>query len=472
VTRRDVFNRRGPLPEATTDATAIVASALEAVEPVGLVHRRLAIENGRLLFDGRPFDPAIVPAVAGRVVVVGGGKAAAGLARGVSTLLAAASVSVQGLVSVPEGPWAEAGAVEVRPTRRAGWNLPTAEAVEATGEMLALVDGLGPDDLVVALVTGGGSACLEAPSPGVTLADTIEATRFLSAAGCDIRDLNTLRQAASRVKGGGLARACGAGRLLALVLSDVIGDPLDLIASGPCMPVPSRAAAALEVLERYGGLAAGIAPTLAHVLSRDAGTAAPKAEIDLPATWTTPRGCQVEHRVVGCNGTALDAAAAAARERGYAVTVRPGRVAAESAEMVGIRLAAEAATMLAAASRDGRPRALIEGGEATVVVPTDHGLGGRNQQTALAAAVAWPAGEPWPRGLIVASVGTDGEDGPTDAAGGLVDAEVHAGLAGQAPRLALRRCDAHGCLGRAGGLVRTGPTGTNVADLRLVLVRP
>jgi hydroxypyruvate reductase len=165
------------------------------------------------------------------------------------------------------------------------------------------------------------------------------------------------------------------------------------------------------------------------------------------------------------------AAAAAARAAGYETLARESRVD-EPAEAVGRRLAAEAAALVAAVDRDGRPRAIVEGGEATVVVPRDHGRGGRNQQTALAAvAAATSGGRPWPPGLLVASIGTDGEDGPTDAAGGSVDATVVAAIAasGLDPRAAARRCDAHPILAAAGGLVRTGPTGTNVADLRLLL---
>jgi glycerate-2-kinase len=185
----------------------------------------------------------------------------------------------------------------------------------------------------------------------------------------------------------------------------------------------------------------------------------------------------VRHVIVGDNGTAAAAAAAAARQAGYALvqSVADGGQQQASAEAVGARLATDAAEMLAAAGRDGRPRALIVGGEATVTVPADHGLGGRNQQTVLAAIDAVNQTRvPWPTGLLIASVGTDGEDGPTDAAGGYADAAVVAEIARRdldVPR-ALARCDAYPLLGAAGGLIRTGPTGTNVADIRIVLARP
>ena len=266
----------------------------------------------------------------------------------------------------------------------------------------------------------------------------ITVTRQLSESGADIATLNAARRQLSLVKGGGLAKACTAGNLLVLVLSDVIGDDLDVIASGPCMPPePSTP----------------------------------------PGTWTTPGGCHVRHVIVGDNGTTAAAAAAAARQRRYTVvqSVADDGQQEASAEAVGARLATDAVAILAAARRDGRPRALIVGGEATVTVPADHGMGGRNQQTVLAAIDAVNQTRvPWPAGLLIASVGTDGEDGPTDAAGGCADAAVVAEIERRdldVPK-AIARCDAYPLLAAAGGLIRTGPTGTNVADIRIVLARP
>jgi len=340
---------------------------------------------------------------------------------------------VTGLVSVPAGCVLDAGPVEVRATRPAGANLPTADVVAATREMRGLVAGLGPRDLAIAVITGGGSALLAEPRDGFTLADKIALTQRLSAAGADIAALNAARRQMSAVKGGGLARACAAGRLLVLVLSDVIGDDLEVIASGPCMPG---------------------SPTTP------------------PGAWTTPRGCRVDHVLLGGNATAVDAAARAARDLGYGVTVRhaaPGADTQAPAAAIGRRLAAEA---MAAAGAG--PLAIIEGGEATVKVPADHGKGGRNQQTVLAAIDAVRrSGAAWPGGVLLESIGTDGEDGPTDAAGAVADADVVAAItaAGLDVPRALARCDAHPLLTAAGGLVITGPTGTNVADVRLVLVR-
>ena len=472
------------------DAAAIWAAAIAAVQPDGLVSRRLSIMGETVLADGRPLDPPLALDRVERIVVVGGGKAAGGMAAGLEALLGPERLArhrVTGLVSVPEGCGRRLSHVAVRETRPAGVNLPTAAAVAATREMGGMLAALGPRDLAIALITGGGSALLALPRDGVPLEEKVAVSRFLAQAGADIRELNLVRQAASGVKAGGLARACGAGRLVALVLSDVIGDPLDVIASGPCMPIRGRPRDALAVLANRNAIAAGIAPRLVAALAAevaaapatgggaaDAAGAAGQAEA---GRWTTPAGCLVEHLLLGDNRTALDAAAARARGCGYDVRVRPAVAGSETeaaAEVVGGRLAAEGVLLAAETARDGIPRVWLEGGEATVTVPADHGRGGRNQQTVLASIAAVRGRGAWPTGLLLASVGTDGEDGPTTAAGGMADATVVAAIDAHGLDVSggLARCDAHPLLAAAGGLITTGPTGTNVADLRIVLARP
>jgi glycerate 2-kinase len=424
------------------DAEATWTAAVAAVQPERLVAARLSLDGAaRLCHDGRPLIPSLEFDHIDRIVVVGAGKAAAGMAAGIERLLGPDGLArhrVTGLVSVPAGCGRSLAAIEVRETRPAKANLPTPAVVQATHEIVTAVSQLGPRDLVIAVITGGGSALLAAPKAGISLDEKIAITRRLSESGADITTLNAARRQLSLVKGGGLARVCTAGHMLVLVLSDVIGDDLEVIASGPCMP--------------------------------------PEPSMP-PGTWTTPGGCQVRHIIVGDNGTAVAAATAAARQAGYQIvdTVSGGGPQEASAEAVGARLAADATELLVAARRDGQPRALIAGGEATVTVPADHGLGGRNQQSVLAAIDAVKqTGGPWPAGLLIASVGTDGEDGPTDAAGGYADAaivEEIERLALDVPR-SIARCDAYPLLAAAGGLIRTGPTGTNVADIRIVLARP
>lgn len=455
------------------DAAFMRQAVISAVRPESLVSARLSCPGRELLLDGLPLDPPAI--TTGRVMVVGGGKAAAAMAVAVERMLhdrIGANRAVEGLVSVPGGAGDGGEGVDIRVTRPPGVNLPTPEAVEATATMRSMLAALGPADLAIVLVTGGGSALIEEPRAGVSLDDVIAVTRFLSGAGADIRHLNVVRQAVSAVKAGGLARACRSGRLLALVLSDIIGDPLDLIASGPCMPVPPDAHAALEVLRRWSAL--GVAPAITRLLESNAGMGAPATERSAPGTgeWTTPSGCRVSHVLLGTNATAVSAAAHAAAERGYEVLTRHATPISESANDVGAAMAADAARLLEQSHHDGKPRAMIWGGEATVAVPPNHGRGGRNQQTVLAAIAAWQrSGAEWPRGLLIESFGTDGEDGPTDAAGGCAGADTVSALSGGVDE-PLARCDAYPALAGAGGLVVTGPTGTNVADVRIVLVRP
>ncbi len=409
----------------SADARTIWTAAIDAVRPEQLLAEAAFGQQLKQTVDG-----------CDRVVVVGAGKAAAGMAAGVEALLGAdrlAQHRLSGLVSVPEGCGRPLPHIEVRETRPAGSNLPTPEVVKATAEIVKRIASLTPRDVVVAVISGGGSALLAAPRPGVTLEEKIATTRRVSEGGATIVALNAARRELSLVKGGGLARACTAGRLIVLVLSDVIGDDLHVIASGPCLPE-------------------GIATN---------------------GNWTTPRGCRVEHLIVGSNATAVATAATEAQRLGYAIM--PANIPAEaSAEDVGRCLAETGLAAVAATRRDGQPRTIVSGGEATVRVPADHGRGGRNQQTVLAAVhhVRQTVGG-WPASLVIASVGTDGEDGPTDAAGAVADAAVVAAIDDQGLNVAtaLARCDAYPLLAAAGGLIHTGPTGTNVADVRLVLVR-
>ncbi len=493
----------GPTPSRTDalrrDAQAIWTAAIAAVLPTVLLEKRLAIGKrghpaDELLFDGRSLNPPVRLDSIDRVSVVGAGKAAAQMASGVEQLLGRQRLDrhrTTGVVSVPEGSAVPLSHIHCRETRPAGANIPTELAVAATQEMISMLSTLGPNDLAIAVVTGGGSALLVAPREGVSLEDTIAVTNFLSAAGATIQELNAVRQAASTVKAGGFARACHAGRLVVLVLSDVVGDRLDVIASGPCMPIPSPAREAFAILNRYGVVAAGVASQFVRWIESEA-TAVPdvggsQKAASADGSWTTASGCRVSHLLIGSNETAVQAAAAEAigrgytiQDRGYTIPDRGGHdpdaaKASVEAETIGWRLALEAVGLWQAARDGRRPLAIIEGGEATVQVPADHGTGGRNQQTVLAAMdCIGSSGGPWPEGLLIASVGTDGEDGPTDAAGGYSDAAI-ASLAiahDLDVTSAAMRCDAYPLLNAVGGLIRTGPSGTNVADVRIVLARP
>lgn len=429
------------------DAVACWRAALAAVEPAGLVATALGRDGDALVL--RAADGSILARHAGPVLLVGAGKAALAMARGASA--AAGALLAGGVVVVPHAGVATCpGGVEVL---GGGHPLPDAAGAAATARLLAAVEAAEADVLVLAVLGGGASALLVAPAPGVTLEDERVVTAALLAAGADIAALNTVRRHCSRVKGGGLARAAaGAAGLWALVLSDVVGDDPAVVASGPTVADPTTFADALAVLARLP--AASVPPAVRAHLARGADGALP--ETIKPGDPALARAHTV---VVGGNRRAVDAAAAEARARGYAVHVLAEPLAGDAAD-AGRRVAAA----LAALPADG-PAALVAGGETTVRV-VGGGRGGRCQQLALAAAAAL-AGRP----AVVLAAGTDGVDGPTDAAGACVDGGTvaRARARGHDPLAALAATDSYCALDASGDLLRTGPTGTNVADVVVAL---
>ncbi len=324
--------------------------------------------------------------------------------------------------------------------------------------MLRLAGSLGERDLCICLLSGGGSALTPAPVAGITLEDKQAVTRHLSSAGANIRQLNTVRKQLSRFKGGGLLRACRAGQLVTLIISDVIGDPLDVIASGPTVEDPATAAGALAVLEQFHAREAGVSEAVFDYLRRQAEGKAP----------ISPPMRHVTNLIIGNNALAVDAAGLQAEQLGYSHAMQAATALEGQAEDVGRHLAEMALRMR---SQRG-PDCLITGGEpvVTLIDADQRGKGGRNRQFALAALQRLaPQGL---HGLAVLSGGVDGEDGPTDAAGACADEPVW--QAAQEQRLDpgdfLRRNDAYTFFEKTGGLIKTGPTHTNVCDVRVVVV--
>ena len=338
-----------------------------------------------------------------------------------------------------------------------GVNEPTAEGVAGAEAMLELVESLGPRDLCFCLISGGGIGAVPAPAAGVTLADKLAVTRLLSAAGANIGELNAVRKQLSRIKGNGLARACRAGRLLTLVISDVLGDPLDVIASGPTVPDRSTAEQALAVLDKFDARRAGLPETVFEAIS--------PPSLAQTAGKTT---CEVRNLIIGNNAAAVDAAGIEAERLGYSHAMHAAQLEG-AAEEIGRHLAEMALRMQTTPG----PNCLITGGEPTVKLAPEgvRGLGGRNQQLVLAALEVLQTQEAAGR-ISLLSGGTDGEDGPTDAAGAIVDAEIIAAAQARGFDAAdfLRRNDAYHFFEPLGGLIKTGPTHTNVCDLRVVVV--
>jgi hydroxypyruvate reductase len=385
-----------------------------------------------------------------RVIVLGCGKASAAMARVIEAILGDRLHG--GFVVVKDGYRASTRVVEVA---EAGHPVPDARGEAAAERMLALADGASADDLVIVLLSGGGSALTPAPVAGVTLTQKQAVTRLLLEAGAPIGELNAVRKHLSRLKGGQLARAAAPARVLTLVLSDVIGDPLDVIASGPTAPDPTTFADALRILA-----ARGVEERVPSAVRRHlaAGARGEKPETPKPGD---PLFTRVVNIVIGNNALVADAAIAAARRLGY------------HAELVTRQLQGEArevARDLVARARGAAPATcLIAAGETTVTV-RGQGRGGRGQEFALAAALALAPGD----GLTVLAAGTDGTDGPTDAAGAVVDARTaHRDPATEhRARVALDANDAYTFLGAAGALIVSGPTNTNLLDVYLVLRPP
>jgi len=437
----------GRAPSVRARLESVFRAGLAAVDPERRVREALGRQGGALCVAGRPL------AAGARVRVLAVGKAGAAMARAAEAALGDALEA--GLVVVPDGYGLP---LERCALREASHPLPDARGESATREVLAFVAQGGPDAVLLALLSGGGSSLLCAPAPGLALRDLAETTARLLGAGASIDETNTVRKHLAAATGGRLARRAGAARVEVLVVSDVLGDRLDVIASGPFAPDPTTHADAVAVLARRGIADAVPAPVRRHL---EAGARGEREETPGPGAAELSR---VRHTCVANNGLALAAALERARALGYRAAPASFALCGE-ARRAGARLAGLSDAL--SPDPSGRPTCLVAGGE-TVVTLRGRGRGGRNQELALAAALAL---EGRPHAALLAA-GTDGADGPTDAAGAFVDAgTVRRGRrAGQDAAERLADNDSHGFFVREGGLVRTGPTRTNVMDLALLHV--
>jgi hydroxypyruvate reductase len=432
-------------------ARGIFDAAVRAVDPAEAIRRHLVRDGERLAIGGERVDLGAVR----EIVVVGLGKAGAPMAAAVEEILGARIA--RGVVVTKYG--------HVQPTRairihEAGHPVPDDAGMAGARAVLDHVTGLDAGDLVLVLISGGGSALTPAPVDGVTLAEKQSLTKALLACGADIREMNTLRKHISRLKGGQLARAAAPARVFTLILSDIVGDPLDAIASGPTVPDPTTYADALAILDKYRIREEIPSSIRTHL---EAGATGKVSETPKPED---PLFGRVKSVMVASNIQALEAARAEAERLGFRAIILSSFIEGETREIA--RMHAALALEVRASGHPARPPVcLITGGETTVTL-RGTGKGGRNQEFALASALDI-AGLP---DVVVFSAGTDGTDGPTDAAGALADGDTvkrALGL-GLTPRAALDGNDAYPFFERLGDLVITGPTRTNVMDVRLVLV--
>lgn len=465
---------------------------MQAVDSTRLVKQAIRIDGDQLVIAGQSIPLTALK----HIEVVGAGKAGAGMACGVEEALSVAffsekvrpssekkaagvsrstlTASLSGWVNVPADCVRPLKSIHLHPARPAGINEPTEAGVAGSEEILRRVEKLGEGDLCLVLISGGGSALLPAPIKGVSLVDKAATIRRMSLAGAGIDELNCVRRQLSRVKGGGLARACRAQWLITLVISDVIGDPLEVIASGPTIDFPPGPDRALQLLERFAPGLEGIPESVVEALRQQiasrqtAKTVAFFSEEGRP--FSEKKATNKHVSIIGNNQTAVDAAEYEARARGLDVRVL-GVGLAGVAKSLGRELADECLRLQPALTKR---LCLISGGEPVVKVEKRPGpqKGGRNQELALAALCQLIKHKS--SGITILSGGTDGEDGPTDAAGAIADDAVAQAATSHHldPRTYLHDHNSYPFFQQTGGLLLTGPTHTNVMDIRVALIEP
>ncbi len=445
-------NGRGVYLKLRGDALSILGSALDSVDPKKAVRDQIKRRGNVLHAGGGVYDLDSFK----RVFLVGGGKAGGSMAEAVESLLGDRLTG--GVVNILKGTKERYRTSRVELVE-ASHPVPDEAGVRGVEAMLDTVSGLTTDDLVMVVISGGGSALMPCPAEGVTLDDLQAVTKALLRRGATINDLNAVRKHLDAFKGGQLAKRCQPAEVLSLILSDVVGDPLDTIASGPTAPDPMTWADAEGTLKKYDVWETAPESVKARTGKGLAGKI-PDTPKESDAAFS-----KVKNIVVANNSHAAEAASRKAHDLGYNSIILSTMVEGEARHVGGVY-----AGIAREISERGRPvkppAAIIIGGETTVDVKGP-GRGGRNQEVALGAARRISASP-----SLIASVATDGVDGPTDAAGALVDGatlgrSVEMGLSIDEK---LTENDAYNFFDRLGDLIKTGPTGTNVNDLALILV--
>lgn len=434
------------------DAQKIFFHALKAVDPEKIISPQVSLRQNSLRVGKKAYPLSRFE----RVFVAGAGKASAAMAANLERILGARITA--GCVNVKYGHGRKLGRIRIH---EAGHPLPDENGRKGAQEIVSLLGNLRERDLVIFLISGGGSALLPSPIGGISLAEKQQVTDLLLDCGATIQEINTLRKHLSYLKGGGLARLVYPATLIALILSDVIGDPLDAIASGPTSPDPTTFNDCVRILDRYE-LWEKVPPSVSrHIREGVRG----KREETLKEG--DPAFEKVYNLIVGNNLLAMKAAQKKAQALGYHTLLLSSLVEGETREVAKVH-AAIAKEVLLSGNPIPPPACMLSGGETTVTV-RGKGKGGRNQEFALASALEVTGWEE----IVVLCAGTDGTDGPTEAAGAFADGTTltRARAAGLNPWVALKENDSYPFFEKLGDLLITGPTGTNVMDLRIVLVR-
>lgn len=428
----------------------IMAAALDAVEPAGAVSRTLSLDGNKLIAGSKVYDLQRIE----RIFIVGAGKAGVPMAQAAGEILG--SRVTAGIIIVKDGYGLEAGmrlsGIKVVEARHP---IPDERGVSATREVLTMLSQTTPADLVLCLLSGGASALLTAPAPGITLADLQSTTGLLLCSGANIHEVNALRKHMDTVKGGGLARAAAPAQILSLILSDVVGDQFDVIASGPTAPDDSTYSQALSIVRKYR-LEEKLPSSVLSLFQRGEAGEIPE----------TPKAGDllfdhVEKVLVGGNLQAAMAGIDAAKQAGLATQLLTTNMQGE-ARHAGRILAGIAHDLAQGVYTISPPACIIVGGETTVII-RGNGIGGRNQELALSA-VSRLSGV---SNVLLAALTTDGGDGPTDAAGAVVNGDTlsRARAVGLSPAEDLARNNSYPFFAALDDLIKTGPTFTNTNDL-------
>ena len=442
----------GPTRSLRREGLSILRSSIKACDPLHAIKRRVRLKRGKLWVDTKSYDLGLFK----QVLLTGAGKASARMAQAIEQILGDRITS--GIIVTKKGYGLPLrGNIDLVEGRHP---LPDREGVKGARKIAKLLSRTTAEDLIILLLSGGGSALLVSPVPGVSLEDKIELTDELLKCGADIKEINTIRKHISQVKGGRLAELVRYSPVVTLILSDVIGDRLDSIASGPTAPDRTTFSDCMKIIRKYK-LRHGIPSSIYSHLEKGA-----RGRIKETPKPGDPIFKRVKNVIIGSNRIALDAAETKAKELGFNTYVLPRPVAGDTTR------AAKRHVKLVKDIRLGKgpvrpPACVISGGETTVKIK-GKGKGGRNQEFALVSAMGIDGME----NVVALSAGTDGTDGPTDAAGAICDGETvqRALKKGLDPQAYLADNDSYHLFGKLGDLIITGPTQTNVMDIHLALI--
>ncbi len=448
---RNSIKKKMDVTRLRQDAIAIFEHSVKAVDPANAIKRNLAVEGNRLAIQGKIYDLSDYE----NIFVIGMGKASAAMAKALEDLLGERIKS--GIVNVKYG---HAVPLKIVRANEAGHPVPDEAGLAGTNQILQLLSETGEKDLVFCLISGGGSALLPCPADGITLDDKQRLTQDLLDCGATIHEINALRKQVSKVKGGRLARLVYPSTLISLILSDVIGDNLDSIASGPTVPDMTTFRDCLNILEKHK-IHGEIPQAILEYVEKGF-----RGEFEETPKPDDPIFARTQNVIIGSNEQALRAAKGKGDELGYNTLILSSFIEGETTEVAKVH-AAIAKEILRSENPVGRPACVVSGGETTVKI-RGTGLGGRNQEFALAAAISIDGLEE----VVILSAGTDGTDGPTDAAGAIADGSTirRSEKLGMIAEKYLRDNNSYNFFKPLEDLIITGPTNTNVMDLRIIMV--